>query len=231
MHRLTGQRFGRLVVVSRAGSTKRKDVRWLCQCDCGKTKFVSCPSLIEGRTQSCGCLRTEALLRRVRRHGEGGRGRRVAEYRVWYNMRTRCNNPSWPRFKDYGGRGVKVCERWNEYPNFLADMGRRPSLKHSLDRIDVDGDYSPENCRWATHAEQAANRRKVGVLANFTDAELLAECNKRGLTHATSEGGNGIRSVRSSSDSFSSRAIPRLRREHGARRRGGALPKLQSLPA
>jgi hypothetical protein len=147
-------------------------------------------------------------------------------------MRDRCERLNCSRYKDYGGRGIVVCERWKKFENFLADMGLRPSLNHSLDRFpDNNGNYEPGNCRWATPKEQQDNKQKIGALRSFTDAELLAECNKRGLIYATSEGGDSIRTIGSPADSFQTRAISRLRREHGARRRGGALPKLQSLPA
>lgn len=85
---------------------------------------------------------------------------RTVEYRTWFHMRERCNDPNYPRYADYGGRGIKVCARWAKFENFFADMGRRPSPKHSIDRIDNDGDYEPSNCRWATAAQQMSNQRR-----------------------------------------------------------------------
>jgi len=143
-------------------------------------------------------------------------------------MRKRCEDPKDIGFKNYGGRGITVCERWKEYSNFLVDMGRRPPSKESLDRIDVDQGYFKENCRWATRAEQNNNRRKFGALASFSDAELLAACKQRGLIHE-SEGSDGIRAAGSSADPFQARTIPRIRSEYGKRRGGGALPSFQSV--
>lgn len=96
----------------------------------------------------------------TRRHGESTRTYRSPEHTAWQAMRGRCNNPKHPRYADWGGRGITICARWDVYENFLADMGRRPSARHSLDRVDNDGNYEPGNCRWALPAEQVANRRR-----------------------------------------------------------------------
>jgi len=229
---ITGQRFGRLVVL-RVGKKGRKGIhrKWLCQCDCGNFKETRCSNLRSGSVTSCGCVRKKWL--RIRKHGDAMRtnGKPAVEYLAWNNMRDRCENPKNVGFKYYGGRGIVVCERWSKYENFLADMGRKPSPKHSLDRIDVDQNYFKENCRWATRDEQNNNRRKFGSLAHFTDAELLIECRKRGLIHATSESSDGVRAAESCTHSLQVRTISRLRSEHGKRRRGGALPSVQSVSA
>lgn len=103
-------------------------------------------------------------------HRESWAAGRSPEYSAWVNLRYRCNNPGAPAYANYGGRGVKVCERWDSFENFLVDMGRRPSPRHSIDRRDNDGDYTPENCRWATATEQLRNRRNIKLTQRDADA-------------------------------------------------------------
>lgn len=158
---LRGKRFGRLVVEGRSSTnTKMGKPRWDCLCDCGGKATSPGNSLRSLKTASCGCLqreRTSAAARiSSRKHGLTG----SPEYRSWGAMLTRCNNPNATGYNRYGGAGVRVCERWLKFENFLADMGERPSLDYSLDRYpDKFGDYEPSNCRWATAKEQQANRR------------------------------------------------------------------------
>lgn len=152
---LSGQRFGRLVAIETNRRDHRHNRLWRCQCDCGNEVEVNVNRLVTGNTKSCGCLYVDAH----KTHGATvGRGR-VPEYIAWMHMRARCTNPKLPQFKDYGGRGIRVCDRWNDYASFIADMGNRPSPRHSLDRIDVNGNYEPGNCRWATKDVQQHNRR------------------------------------------------------------------------
>jgi hypothetical protein len=156
---LTGQRFGRLVVI---GLAPKKGIRtrWNCHCDCGQDSVASSSDLRTGDTSSCGCLMRQRAREAHTVHGDTTPPR-TPEYRTWQTMLTRCRNPKRRDFKDYGGRGITVCERWAEsYQAFLADVGRRPSPKHSIDRYpDNDGNYEPGNVRWATRSEQARNQR------------------------------------------------------------------------
>lgn len=161
-----GKVIGRLTVISYAGKRKRGHF-WKCQCSCGKTSEVFGWSLATGRTISCGCYRADATRAMRLKHGHtiGARGgNHVAvskEYRAWQNAKDRCYRPNRKNFKDYGGRGIRVCDRWRDsFSNFLADMGQCPAGK-SLDRFpNMNGNYEPGNCRWATVKEQMNNTRR-----------------------------------------------------------------------
>lgn len=153
-------------------------------CDCGNTSEAYAYSVLNGLSKSCGCGRGHG---KTRRHGEGSYNSRTPEYTAWIACKGRCHNTDNPKYASYGMRGISVCERWiNSFENFLADMGRKPSAQHSLDRIDVNGNYEPGNCRWATRTEQARNtrinRRYKTPLGNLTASEV---CEVYGINDGT----------------------------------------------
>jgi len=154
-----GVKFGRWSVLKLSDVVKSKP-QYLCRCDCGTTKVVDGFNLTYGKSSNCGCEKKKNWHSIISRHGDGKESARAREYIAWCHIKSRCNNPNTERYPSYGGRGIKVCDRWlNSYENFLADMGRKPSAKHSIDRINVDGNYEPANCRWATDHEQRMNKR------------------------------------------------------------------------
>lgn len=153
---LTGQRFGRLTAIELRGRSKSGNAFWLCRCECGVEKIVVSGALRSGNTTSCRCYHREISGVHLKTHGRS----RTKEHRIWCGMINRCTNPRQPHYHRYGGRGIKICQRWREsFEAFFEDMGLCPSPKHSLDRIDNDGDYAPGNVRWATYKEQRANQR------------------------------------------------------------------------
>jgi hypothetical protein len=144
---LTGRRIGRLRVVRRAPdaiSPSASRRMWVCVCDCGTELVIGGTQLLNGQTHSCGCLRREVSRNRSLRHGQS----KSKVYQVWRNMRSRCLRPTHRHYLQNGGRGIKVCERWHVFENFLADMGERPSPRMVILRRDPDGDFTPDNCYW-----------------------------------------------------------------------------------
>lgn len=153
---LTNNKFGRLLVIERVWAGNSGQALWKCSCDCGKETNILGDNLRRGKQISCGCY----LAERRTTHGATVGGKRSLEYQSWSEMRRRCSDTKTDYYEDYGGRGIAVCERWvHSFENFLEDMGKRPSRRHSIDRIYNDGDYEPSNCRWSTGSEQMMNQR------------------------------------------------------------------------
>lgn len=182
---LTGQQFGYLTALEYHSSHHEK-VYWRCRCVCGKETMARSGDLRSGNTQSCGCRKG------YRTHGHS----HVSAYKIWEGMKRRCVNPSDPEYRNYGGRGIRVCDHWQSFENFYADMGDRPAGM-SIDRIDSDGDYTPENCRWATPLEQSQNSRHCRYAVYAGQRLCLAEWARRlGVSRQTLQG----RARRSSPD-------------------------------
>lgn len=168
---MEGKRFGRLVGLSRAGSNHRGAAAWLFRCDCGKTKVIAGKDVRSGGTVSCGCYRDENSGYCNAKYDE----KTKALVRVWSGMKRRCLNKNSTAWERYGGRGIKICERWiNSLENFAKDMGPRPPGT-SLDRINNDGDYCKENCRWATFLQQNNNRQSSRFINFLGKTKTISE--------------------------------------------------------
>lgn len=179
-----GARIGHWVIVREDPESRPDGARcWICRCDCGTERSVRGANLRNGGTRSCGCATPEAIRAANKTHGLCGRS---PEYKIWSSMRDRCLNPRARAYPSYGGRGITICPEWGDAGQFYADMGPRPSPAHSLDRIDNDGPYSPENCRWATPTDQQRNTRG-NRLITFAGRTLPMSvwCEETGLKHST----------------------------------------------
>ena len=174
---LVGQKINRLTVVRRVENSSGRRARFECRCDCGNTVVVIGGLLRNEHTKSCGCLQKERVATLNRTHGES----KTRIYRIWANMRARCNNPNLPEYEGYGGRGITVCQEWNDsfelFREWAMANGYEDNL--SIDRIDVNGNYCPENCRWTTQKEQCNNKRNNHLLTHNGETLTISEWAQR----------------------------------------------------
>lgn len=178
---LTGKKFGRLTVVSRTNRDKTRHICWLCRCDCGKEKIVRGSRLQNGETQSCRCFQIE----KATKHGHYTANEQSKEYRAWNHMIQRCTNPNYQYYRNYGGRGIGVCEEWLKFPNFLRDMGKSPDDGHSLERKNNDKGYCKENCCWATSKQQGRNKRNnIFTMYNGEKRLIIELAEQFGISYA-----------------------------------------------
>ena len=181
---LTGKRFGRLVVMKRVKNSKSGRARWLCQCDCGNQKEIVGTNLTFCGTKSCGCILKEKKTEEKTIHGETG----IRLYKIWLNMKNRCYNSKTQSFQYYGGKNIKVCKEWKnnytEFRNWALQNGYNNDL--SIDRVDVKGDYTPDNCRWVSMKAQQNNRSNNHIITCRGITKTLKQwCEVTGLNYST----------------------------------------------
>lgn len=166
---LRGHRYGRLLVLNHDPNKMGAKLHWRCRCDCGTEKWVGGNNMRTGKVRSCGCLLEEVAGRHAKTHGMCDH----PLYSVWGTMLTRCRNANRPRWKDYGGRGIKVCKRWEKFENFFEDMHSTYLPGLTLDRRNNDRGYTPKNCKWSTPTEQAMNTRRSVVLSRPNGSKVV----------------------------------------------------------
>jgi len=185
LNNLVGNKYGRLTIISchyEVSKNSHKNIHMsVCVCECGKTITTRTTRLISGITKSCRCLSTELTVARNKTHGDAD----SVEYGIWCGIKNRCTNKNVKSYKDYGERGITICDRWLVYENFLADMGRRPK-GCSIDRINNEGNYEPDNCKWSTRSEQQNNKRTNHIIEyNGERLNIKQWCTKLNLQYST----------------------------------------------
>lgn len=184
---LSGLVFGRLTVLGFVKINANGLTFWECKCACGGVTISNRNNLIRGTSKSCGCMVIKNMVAKIIKHGECFNYKKSKEYRAWLSLRERCINSNSKDFYRYGGRGITVCDRWiTSFENFLNDMGRAPSPKHSIDRKNNEGNYEPENCRWANAFEQANNTRKNRLIEYKGEIKTISIwCRELGMKYQT----------------------------------------------
>lgn len=180
---ITGRQYGKLTAIKRVGTDKWGCSLWLCKCECGNEKIISYSHLKSGASQSCGCLCRERTKQANTKHLMVG----TRLYRAWHHMKNRCTNPNVEGFENYGGRGIKVCEEWQDFNTFMEwalNNGYTDTL--TIDRIDVNGNYEPSNCRWATVKEQGNNKRNNHLITYKGITKTISEwAEEKGIKYDT----------------------------------------------
>jgi len=198
MENVSGQRFNRLIALYPVENPQHRGIKWKFKCDCGNYTYNLIGNVKRGRVQSCGCLHMEKISQtNYKKHGMY----KTSVYSSWSSMKSRCYDKNNSSYKNYGGRGIKVLDRWRKFENFYKDMGDKPKGK-TLDRIDNDGDYKPENCRWATWKQQANNRRSChfitinGIKKTIKDWSKYLNVNRRNIYRKFGEGWSDQKTIK-----------------------------------